>query len=106
MKIAYFYDKNGRYTSYDVIADDVPVPEDATLKAPYDANGVGFFNPVWNGEKWVGLAFDKKPDSESKLAASLTKQIMQLQLADQQQQKTTAMLTKQLMSLQLKGANA
>lgn len=105
MKIAYFYDKNGRYTSYDVIADNAPVPENATLKAPYE-NGVGLFNPVWNGEKWVGLNFDKKPNSESKLAANLTKQIMQLQLANQQQQETAAMLTKQLMALQLKGANA
>lgn len=105
MKIAYFYDKNGRYTSYDAIADNAPVPENATLNAPYE-NGVGLFNPVWNGEKWVGLNFDKKPNSESKLAANLTKQIMQLQLANQQQQEAAAMLTKQLMALQLKGVNA
>ena len=45
-------------------------------------------------------------NSKQELIANLTKKIMILQLANQQQTTVMATLTKQLMALQLKGANA
>ena len=48
MKRVYFYDKNKKFISYDVIDDTAEFPANATTVAPVDSNGVGLYDPTWN----------------------------------------------------------
>lgn len=116
MKQVYFYDENKKFVSYDVIDDAAEIPANATTVAPVDSNGVGLYDPTWNEntnswnsltkEEWEQKHPVQAPESTQgqQTLAALTKQVMQLQVANVQQQKVNASLTKQLMDL-AKGGN-
>ena len=119
MKQVYFYDKDTKkFAGYDVINDTAEIPANATTVKPVDSNGVGLYDPTWNKntnswdslteEEWKGKytipEVKPVPTQEEQTLASLTKQVMQLQVAITQQQKVNASLTKQLMDLN-KGGN-
>lgn len=113
MKQVYFYDKNKKFISYDVIDDTAEFPANATTVEPVDSNGVGLYDPTWNEttNSWDSLTEGEwkkkytvpevKPVStqDQQVLATLTKQVIQLQAANVQQQKVNASLTKQLMDL-------
>lgn len=112
MKQVYFYDeKTKEFSGYDVIEDAAKIPANATTVEPIDSNGVGLYDPVWNENthSWNSLAKeeweekhptpDPKPTQDQQTLAALTKQIIQLQVANVQQQKINASLTKQLIDL-------
>lgn len=111
MKQVYFYDENKKFVSYDVIDDAAEIPANATTVKPVDSNGVGLYDPTWNEttnswnslpkEEWEAKhpTPDPGPTQGQQTLAALTKQVMQLQAANVQQQKVNASLTKQLMDL-------
>lgn len=112
MKQVYFYDNETKaFNGYDVIEDTAEIPANATTVEPVDSNGVGLYDPVWNENthSWNSLtreeweqkhpAPDPKPTQAQQTLAALTKQVMELQAANAQQQKVNANLTKQLMDL-------
>lgn len=116
MKQVYFYDENKKFISYDVIDDAAEIPANATTVKPVDSNGVGLYDPTWNENthSWDSLTKEEweqkhpvqapEPTQDQQTLVSLTKQVMQLQAANAQQQKVSASLTKQLMDL-AKGGN-
>lgn len=119
MKQVYFYDKDTkRFTGYDVIGDTAEIPANATTAEPVDSNGVGLYDPTWNENtnSWDSLTEEEwkkkytvpevkpEPTQDQQMLTTLTKQVMQLQVANVQQQKVNASLTKQLMDL-AKGGN-
>lgn len=118
MKQVYFYDENKKLISYDVIEDTAKIPANATTVEPVDSNGVGLYDPTWNENtnSWNGLTEEEwkqkhpvpevkpEPTQDQQMLATLTKQVMQLQVANVQQQKVNASLIKQLMDLN-KGGN-
>lgn len=117
MKQVYFYSNETKvFTSYDVIDDAAEIPANATTVEPVDSNGVGLYDPTWNENtnSWDSLtreeweqkhpAPDPKPTQAQQTLASLTKQVMELQVANTKQQAINANLTKQLMDLN-KGGN-
>ena len=112
MKKIYFYDKATKeFAGYDVIDDAAEIPANATTIEP-----TGLYDPVWNENtySWNSLTKEEwnskhpvqapKPTQDQQTLAALTKQVMQLQVANVQQQKVNASLTKQLMDL-AKGGN-
>nr|DAY71627.1 MAG TPA: hypothetical protein [Caudoviricetes sp.] len=111
MKQVYFYDENKKFVSYDVIDDAAEIPANATTVAPVDSNGVGLYDPTWNENtnSWNSLTKEEweqkhpvqapEPTQGQQTLAALTKQVMQLQAANVQQQKVNASLVKQLMDL-------
>lgn len=111
MKQVYFYDENKKFVSYDVIDDAAEIPANATTVAPVDSNGVGLYDPTWNENtnSWNSLTKEEweqkhpvqapEPTQGQQTLAALTKQVMQLQAANVQQQKVNASLAKQLMDL-------
>ena len=112
MKQVYFYDEKTKgFNGYDVIEDTAKIPANATTVKPVDSNGVGLYDPVWNENthSWNSLTKAEweekhptsapKPTQTQQTLASLTKQVMQLQAVNAQQQKVNASLTKQLMDL-------
>lgn len=117
MKQVYFYDeKTKEFNGYDAIEDTAKIPANATTVRPVDSKGIGLYSPTWNKDtnSWDSLAKedyeqkhpvqDPKPTQNQQVLTALTKQVMQLQVANVQQQKTNASLTKQLMDL-AKGGN-
>lgn len=118
MKQVYFYDENKKFISYDVIEDTAEIPANATTVEPVDSNGVGLYDPTWNESthSWDSLTEEEwkkkytipevkpEPTQDQQMLATLTKQVMQLQVANVQQQKVNESLTKQLMDL-AKGGN-
>lgn len=118
MKQVYFYDENKKFISYDVIEDTAKIPANATTVEPVGSNGVGLYDPTWNEttNSWDSLTEEEwkqkhpvpevKPEStqDQQILATLAKQVMQLQVANVQQQKVNASLTKQLIDL-AKGGN-
>lgn len=117
MKQVYFYDKDTKkFTGYDVIEDTAEIPANATTVEPVDSNGAGLYDPTWNEttNSWDSLTEEEwkqkhpvpapEPNQTQQTLATLTKQVMQLQVANVQQQKVNASLTKQLMDL-AKGGN-
>ena len=114
MKQVYFYDNKTKvFNGYDVIDDAAEIPANATTVEPVDSNGVGLYDPTWNEttNSWDSLAEEEwkqkhaasepkpEPTQGQQALAALTKQVMQLQAANVQQQKVNASLTKQLMDL-------
>lgn len=112
MKQVYFYDNaTKKFAGYDVIEDTAEIPANATTVKPVDSNGVGLYDPTWNENthSWNGLTEEEwkqehptsepKPTQDQQTLATLTKQVMQLQAANVQQQKINTSLTKQLMDL-------
>lgn len=111
MKQVYFYDENKKFISYDVIDDAAEIPANATTVKPIDSNGVGLYDPTWNESthSWDSLTKEEwkqkhpvqapEPTQDQQTLAALTKQVMQLQAANAQQQKVNASLTKQLTDL-------
>ena len=119
MKQVYFYDSTTKeFAGYDVIDDTAEIPANATTVEPVDSNGVGLYDPTWNESthSWDSLTEDEwkqkhaapevkpEPTQDQQMLATLTKQVMQLQVANAKQQKVNASLTKQLMDLN-KGGN-
>lgn len=119
MKQVYFYDKDTKeFAGYDVIEDTAEIPANATTVEPVDSNGVGLYDPTWNESthSWDSLTKEEweqkhaapevkpEPTQDQQMLATLTKQVMQLQVANVQQQKVNTSLTKQLMDL-AKGGN-
>ena len=112
MKQVYFYDKiTKEFAGYDVIEDTAEIPANAVTVKPVDNNGVGLYDPTWNEnthswdsltkEEWGQKHPVQAPEStqDQQTLAALTKQVMQLQAANVQQQKVNVSLTKQLMDL-------
>ena len=111
MKQVYFYDENKKFVSYDVIDDAAEIPANATTVKPVDSNGVGLYGPTWNEHtnSWDSLTEEEwkqkhpapasKPTQDQQTLATLTRQVIQLQAANAQQQKINASLTKQLIDL-------
>ena len=119
MKQIYFYDKDTKvFTSYDVIEDTAEIPANATTVEPVDSNGVGLYDPTWNENtnSWDSLTEEEwkkkytvpevkpEPTQDQQTLATLTKQVMELQVVNTKQQAINANLTKQLMDLN-KGGN-
>lgn len=117
MKKIYFYDKDTKaFAGYDVIEDTAEIPANATTVEPVDSSGVGLYDPTWNENtnSWDSLTKeeweakhptpDPKPTQTQQTLASLTKQVMELQVVNTKQQAINANLTKQLMDLN-KGGN-
>lgn len=98
--------------------DNYDLPENATTVKPVDSNGVGLYDPTWNENtnSWDSLTEEEwkkkytvpevkpEPTQDQQMLVTLTKQVMQLQVANVQQQKVNASLTKQLLNLN-KGGN-
>ena len=98
--------------------DNYDLPANATTVKPVDSNGVGLYDPTWNGttNSWDSLTEEEwkkkytipevkpEPTQDQQMLATLTKQVIQLQVANAQQQKVNASLTKQLIDL-AKGGN-
>lgn len=114
MKQVYFYDKDTKeFAGYDVIDDAAEIPAYATTTRPVDNSGVGLYAPTWNKNtnSWDSLTKEEweqkhatpepkpEPTQEQQILTALTKQVMQLQTANVQQQKVNASLTKQLINL-------
>ncbi|MDE1525034.1 hypothetical protein [Ligilactobacillus salivarius] len=114
MKQVYFYDKDTKeFAGYDVIEDTAEIPANATTIKPADSNGVGLYGPTWNKSthSWDSLTENEwkkkytipevkpEPTQDQQTLAALTKQVMQLQVANMQQQKVNASLIKQLIDL-------
>lgn len=112
MKQVYFYDKDTKeFAGYDVIDDAAEIPAYATTIKPVNDNGVGLYAPTWNKNtnSWDSLTKEEweqkhpvqapEPTQDQKTLAALTKQVVQLQAANVQQQKINTSLTKQLMDL-------
>ena len=88
-------------------------PDNATTVKPVDSNGVGLYDPTWNEttNSWNSLTEEEwkkkytvpevkpEPTQDQQTLAALTKQVMQLQVANMQQQKVNASLIKQLIDL-------
>lgn len=117
MKQVYFYDEKAKeFNGYDVIEDAAKIPANATTVKPVDSKGTGLYDPIWNKDtnSWDSLTKEDyerkhpvqapKPSQDQQTLAALTKQVMQLQAANVQQQKVNASLTKQLTDLN-KGGN-
>lgn len=117
MKQVYFYDKETKkFAGYDVIDDAAEIPANATTIAPVGSESAGLYDPVWNENthSWNSLTKeewkakhptpDPKPTQTQQTLASLTKQVMELQVVNTKQQAINANLTKQLMDLN-KGGN-
>lgn len=112
MKQVYFYDNSTKkFAGYDVIDDAAEIPANATTVKPVDSNGVGLYDPIWNERtnSWDSLTEEEwrqkhpvqapEPTQGQQTLAALTKQVMQLQAANAQQQKINTSLAKQLMDL-------
>lgn len=114
MKQVYFYDeKTKEFNGYDVIEDTAKIPANATTVRPVDSKGIGLYSPTWNKDtnSWDSLTEEEwkkkytvpevkpEPTQDQQTLAALTKQVMQLQVANMQQQKVNASLIKQLIDL-------
>ena len=114
MKQVYFYDNETKaFNGYDVIEDTAEIPANSTTVKPVDSNGVGLYDPTWNETTniWNSLTEEEwkkkytvpevkpEPTQDQQTLAALTKQVMQLQVANMQQQKVNASLIKQLIDL-------
>lgn len=114
MKQIYFYDeKTKELNGYAVIEDAAKIPANATTVKPVDSKGLGLYDPTWNESthSWDSLTEEEwkqkhaasepkpEPTQGQQTLAALTKQVMQLQAANIQQQKINTSLTKQLMDL-------
>ena len=112
MKKIYFYNKATKeFAGYDVIDDAAEIPANSTTIEPLGSDGAGLYGPTWNENthSWNSLAKEEweqmfpvqnpKPTQTQQTLVALTKQVMQLQAANVQQQKVNASLTKQLMYL-------
>lgn len=114
MKQIYFYDNETKvFNGYDVIEDTAEIPANATTVEPVDSNGVGLYDPTWNentnswdsltGEEWKKKytvpEVKPEPTQDQQMLATLTKQVMDLQLENVQQKQINANLTKQIMDL-------
>ena len=111
--LIFIYDKETKRYMYPVsdYPDNYDLPENATTVKPVDSNGVDLYDPTWNENthSWDSLMKEEweqkhpvqapEPTQDQQTLASLTKQVMQLQAANVQQQKVNASLAKQLMDL-------
>ncbi|MDU1488336.1 hypothetical protein [Ligilactobacillus animalis] len=109
--LIYCFDDTKRFAYTDVIADDVPVPVNATIMPPVNADGSGMYAPTWDGTKWVSMTeadFEKefaqpqRPDNVPAITESQKQEAQyMLELAKMKaniaaNSKTIAALTKQL----------
>lgn len=114
MKQVYFYDTATKeFTGWDVIDDAAEIPANATTVKPVDSNGAGLYDPIWNEHtnSWNSLTEEEwkkkytvpevkpEPTQDQQMLATLTKQVMDLQLENVQQKQINANLTKQIMDL-------
>lgn len=119
MKQVYTFDEDGYFNGSKQVDDNYKLSANKTFDKPkYATKGTTkrengqwvYSNPESIvEEKEVDNPSDPmeiKPSENQRFQSSVMKQLMQLQLADKQQNTTMATLTKQLMALQLKGANA
>lgn len=113
--LIFIYDKETKRYMYPVsdYPDNYDLPANATTVKPVDSNGVGLYDPTWNesthswdsltGEEWKKKytvpEVKPEPTQDQQTLAALTKQVMQLQVANMQQQKVNASLIKQLIDL-------
>ena len=113
--LIFIYDKETKRYMYPVsdYPDNYDLPANATTVKPVDSNGVGLYDPTWNEttNSWNSLTEEEwkkkytvpevkpEPTQDQQTLAALTKQVMQLQVANMQQQKVNASLIKQLIDL-------
>ena len=111
--LIFIYDKETKRYMYPVsdYPDNYDLPANATTVKPVDSKGIGLYDPTWNKDtnSWDSLTkedYERKhpiqapePAQDQQTLSSLTKQAMQLQAANIQQQKINTSLTKQLMDL-------
>ena len=68
--LIYCFDEATKKFAYtDVIADETPVPENATTIAPVNSDGTGMYAPSWNGTNWVPMTkeeFQEKYEQQQK----------------------------------------
>lgn len=68
--LIYCFDETTKEFAYtDVIDDGTPVPENATMIAPVNADGTGMYAPIWNGTNWVSMSqeeFQEKHEQQQK----------------------------------------
>lgn len=108
MKAVYRYDDDFGFvpSATKIVDDDYVLQVNETFTQPRHGLYRAKYNP--DTDDWTGEVMSEPTNDNSKqeLIANLTKKIMILQLANQQQTTVMATLTKQLMALQLKGADA
>lgn len=119
MKQVYSFDDDGYFNGSKQVDDKHQLSANETFDKPkYAAKGT----TKWDGSQWVysnpesiveykeekdiSDHVEIKPSENQLFQSNIMKQLMQLQLANKQQNATMATLTKQIMALQLKGANA
>lgn len=98
----YLYDaETKRFTG---MVDSDETLENSTEISPFDADGQAKIGTWFDVDNQVWKSPVTEPTQDQQMLATLTKQVMQLQVANVQQQKVNTSLTKQLMDLN-KGGN-
>lgn len=116
MQIFYFDNSTKEFTYTDLIDDGQAIPNNATKIRPFDSEGKGLLDPVWNGTAWVGLSEEafaekhksndmtggyivqNKPSSDDQTISVLTAQLLQTQMTVKQQGTQIASLTGALLA--------
>ena len=101
--LIYCFDDAKRFSYTDVIADDVPVPVNATTMPPVNADGSGMYAPTWDGTKWMPMTeeeFEKFAQSQRPKGVSEDLIPTEAEQLQAQQVMMIASLTKQVQDLQ------
>lgn len=116
MQIYYYNSTTKEFTYTDLIDDGQAMPSNATKVKPFDSEGNGLLDPVWNGVAWVGLSKEEfaekhksnemtggyipstEPNSDDQKISALTAQLLQTQMTVKQQGVQIASLTGALLA--------
>lgn len=102
--LIYYFDDTKRFAYTDVIADDVPVPVNATTVPPVNSDGSGMYAPTWDGTRWIPMTEEKfeKEFAQPQRPESATEDLIPTEAEQLQAQQVMmiANLTKQVQDLQ------
>ncbi|GET09008.1 hypothetical protein SY111_16320 [Ligilactobacillus agilis] len=102
--LIYCFDDTKRFAYTDVIADDVPVPENATTVPPVNADGSGMYAPTWDGTRWIPMTEEEfeKEFAQPQRPKGVSEDLIPTEAEQLQAQQVVmiANLTKQVQDLQ------
>lgn len=102
--LIYCFDDAKRFAYTDVIADDVPVPVNATTVPPVNADGSGMYAPTWDGTKWIPMTEEEfeKEFAQPQRPKGVSEDLIPTEAEQLQAQQVVmiANLTKQVQDLQ------
>ena len=102
--LIYYFDDTKRFAYTDVIADDVPVPVNATTVPPVTSDGSGMYAPTWDGTKWIPMTEEKfeKEFAQPQRPKGVSEDLIPTEAEQLQAQQVVmiANLTKQVQDLQ------